>query len=117
MEILIVGTITVEPERRAGMLEAIRPLVDRTRREEPGCLAYAFTADTVDDGLVQVIEHWRDEASLAAHFTHPNFFATKDTLHEHGSGASANQKFRVDLREPVRDDERRYRADFFTAAD
>jgi quinol monooxygenase YgiN len=114
VEILIVGTITVDPERRAALLAAIRPWVHSTRREEPGCLAYAFTADTVDDDLVQVLEHWQDESSLAAHFRHPNFFATKSLLHEHGSGTSVIQKHRVDLSEPVRDSERRYRADFFT---
>ncbi|MGY1808836.1 putative quinol monooxygenase [Blastococcus sp. SYSU D00669] len=114
MEILIVGTIQVEPARREELLAAIRPLVRRTRTEEPGCLAYAFTADTVDDDVVQVVERWQDEASLAAHFEHPNFAATKETLHAHGSGASSVEKFRVDLREPVRDEQRRYRADFST---
>jgi len=116
VEILIVGTLTVDPERREALLAAIRPLVDRTRQEEPGCLAYAFTADTVDDDVVQILEHWQDEESLAAHFEHPNFFATKNALHENGSGASTIQKHRVDLSEPVRDAERRYRADFFTVA-
>jgi quinol monooxygenase YgiN len=115
LEILIVGTLTVDPSRRDALLAAIRPLVQKTRQEEPGCLGYAFTADTVDDDVVQVVEHWQDEDSLAAHFVHANFFATKDTLHEHGSGASSIHKYRVDLSEPVRDSERRYRADFFTA--
>jgi quinol monooxygenase YgiN len=115
LEILIVGTLTVDPSRRDALLAAIRPWVQKTRQEEPGCLAYAFTADTVDDDVVQVVEHWQDEDSLAAHFLHANFFATKDMLHEHGSGASSIRKYRVDLGEPVRDGERRYRADFFTA--
>jgi quinol monooxygenase YgiN len=115
VEILIVGTIDVAPEQRAELLEALRPLVQRTREEEPGCLAYAFTADTVDAGCIQVLEHWRDEASLAAHFEHPNFFASKEVLGRRGSGASTIAKHRVDLSEPVRDSERRYRADFFTA--
>jgi quinol monooxygenase YgiN len=117
VEILIVGTITVDPERRAALLAAIRPWVQNTREEEPGCLAYAFTADTVENDLIQVLEHWQDESSLAAHFRHPNFFATKNLLHEHGSGASVIQKHRVDLSEPVRDAERRYRAEFFTIPD
>ena len=116
MEILVVGTITVPPGQRAGLLDAARDLVRRTRDEEPGCLAYAFTADTVRDDLIQVIEHWQDEESLAAHFRHPNFFATKAVLAERGSGESSVRKYRVDLSEPVRDGERRYRADFFTAA-
>jgi quinol monooxygenase YgiN len=115
VEILIVGTIEVEPTQRDDVLAAIRPLVQKTRQEEPGCLAYAFMADTVDDGVIRVIEHWQDEASLAAHFEHPNFFASKEVLGRRGSGASIIAKHRVDLSEPVRDGERRYRADFFTA--
>jgi quinol monooxygenase YgiN len=116
VEILIVGTIEVPPEQRAELLEALRPLVRRTREEEPGCLAYAFTPDTVEAGLVQVVEHWRDEASLAAHFAHPNFAASKAVLGRRGSGASVIAKHRVDLSEPVRDEDGRYRADFVTAA-
>jgi quinol monooxygenase YgiN len=115
VEILIVGTIQVPPEQRADLLETLRPLVQKTREEEPGCLAYAFTPDTVDAGCIQVLEHWQDEASLAAHFEHPNFFASKEVLGRRGSGASTIAKHRVDLSEPVRDSERRYRADFFTA--
>jgi quinol monooxygenase YgiN len=115
VEILIVGTIEVPPEQRTDLLEALRPLVRRTREEEPGCLAYAFTPDTVDPGRIQVLEHWQDEASLAAHFEHPNFFASKEVLGRRGTGASTIAKHRVDLSEPVRDSERRYRADFFTA--
>jgi quinol monooxygenase YgiN len=115
VEILIVGTIEVPPEQRADLLETLRPLVQKTREQEPGCLAYAFTPDTVDADCIQVLEHWRDEASLAAHFEHPNFFASKEVLGRRGSGASTIAKHRVDLSEPVRDSERRYRADFFTA--
>ena len=116
MEILIVGTIAIEPERRDALLDAIRPLVRKTREEEPGCLEYAFNADSVDDDRIVVVESWQDEASLAAHFEHPNFLATKSTLHDYGSGKSVIRKYRVDISEPVRDSDNRYRADFFTAA-
>ena len=117
MQIFITGTIAIEPERRDALLAAIRPLVRATRDDEPGCLEYAFTADTVEDDRIVVLERWRDEATLAVHFEHPNFIATKSTLHEYGSGASVINKYRVDLSEPLRDSERRYRADFFTAVD
>jgi quinol monooxygenase YgiN len=112
VQILIVGTIEVDPQRRAALLDALRPYVERTRLEEPGCLDYAFMADTVDDGRVVVIERWTDQESLAAHFVHPYFAATKRTLHENGSGASRIAKYRVDRAEPVRDAEGRYRTDF-----
>ena len=117
MQIFITGTIAVAPERRDALLAAIGPLVRATREEEPGCLEYAFTADTVEDDRIVVLEHWHDEAALAAHFQHPNFLATKGTLHEYGSGESVINKHRVDLSEPLRDSERRYRADFFTVYD
>ena len=112
VEILIVGTIEVEPQRRAALLEAVRPYVQRTRSEEPGCLDYAFTADTVDDDRIVVVERWADEQSLAAHFAHPNMAATKRALHENGSGTSHIAKYQVDRAQPVRDAEGRYRADF-----
>jgi quinol monooxygenase YgiN len=112
VEILIVGTIEVDPQRRAALLTAVRPYVQRTRSEEPGCLDYAFTADTVDDDRIVVVERWADEESLAAHFAHPNMAATKRALHENGSGASHIAKYRVDRAQPVRDAEGRYRADF-----
>jgi quinol monooxygenase YgiN len=121
VEILIVGTITVDREYREALLTAIRPLVQKTRREEPGCLDYAFTADTVEADRVVVVERWQDEATLAAHFEHPNFLATKSALHDYGSGMSAGasviRKYRVDRSEPVRDNENRYRADFSTLGD
>jgi quinol monooxygenase YgiN len=100
VEILIVGTITVDPERRGALRAAIRPLVQKTRREEPGCLEYAFTADTVDDDRIIVVERWQDESTLAAHFMHPNFLATKDTLHDLGSGKSVICNNRVRVRSP-----------------
>ena len=114
MQILIVGTITVEPARREELLTAIAPLVRKTRQEEPGCLDYAFMTDTVEVDRVVVVERWSDEMSLAAHFEHPNFQATKSALRANGSGASSISKYRVDLEEPVRDSQNRYRADFFT---
>ena len=117
MQIFITGTIAIDTDRRDALLAAIGPLVRATRDEEPGCVEYAFTADTVEDDRIVVLERWRDEATLAGHFEHPNFIATKSTLHEYGSGASVINKYRVDLSEPLRDSERRYRADFFTAVD
>lgn len=112
MEILIVGSIEIDPERRTALLEAVRPYVARTRAEEPGCLDYAFMADTVDDDRIVVVERWADEQTLAAHFAHPNMAATKSALRENGSGKSHIAKYRVDRAESVRDATGGYRADF-----
>jgi quinol monooxygenase YgiN len=111
-QVLITGTIAVDPERRGELLAAVRPLVERTRLDEPGCLEYAFMADTVADDVVVVLERWADEQSLAAHFEHPNMVATKRALREHGSRASTIVKYRVDQVRPVKDGSGAYRADF-----
>lgn len=112
MQVLITGTIEVRPVQREALLEAVRPLVERTRRDEIGCLEYAFTGDTVDAGRVVVLERWEDEAALAAHFLHDNMAATRRALHEHGSGRSTIAKYRVDAVRPVKDATGTYRADF-----
>jgi quinol monooxygenase YgiN len=88
-----------------------------TREEEPGCLAYAFAADPVDQDAVQVYELWTDEAALAAHFEHANYHAMRQLLRRYprGSGTSA-MKFRCDLTEPVYDAEGVPRAGFSATA-
>ncbi len=88
-----------------------------TRDDEPGCLAYSFCADPVVDTRVQVHELWADEASLAAHFAHPNYLGLREVLATHARVASSVTKMRVDLREPVYDETHTPRADFFTATD
>ena len=112
MEVLVLGTLEVDPASRQALLDAVRPWVERTRRDEPGCLEYAFTADTVEEGRVVVLERWADEAALAAHFLHDNMAATRRALHEHGSGRSSIAKYRVDAVLPVKDVAGAYRADF-----
>jgi quinol monooxygenase YgiN len=116
MAIVILGRIEVRPDWRERLLQALQPVVAKTRAEEPGCLTYAFSADTVDENLLVVIEHWADEASLAAHFEHPNMAATRKVLKDNGAGTSAVRKYEVDDGDPVKDAEGRYRADFFTGA-
>lgn len=112
MQILITGSIAVDPSRRQALLDAIRPLVERTRLDEPGCLEYAFTADTVEEDRVVVLERWADEAALAAPFVHEDMAATKRVRHAHGSGASCVAKYRVDAAAPVKDGIGSYRVDF-----
>ena len=91
------------------------PLQMATREQEPGCLAYCFAPDPGVPGRIQVYELWADEASLAAHFTHPNYLNMRDWLGSVGLKGADNKKYRVDLAEPVYDDTRTPRADFFTA--
>jgi quinol monooxygenase YgiN len=114
--IVIAGTIDLtNPGDRDACIAASLPLQLSTRNDEPGCTAYCFGADPVVAGRIQVVECWADEASLAAHFAHPNFTGMKAMLASFPRDVSHVTKYRVDLAEPVYDADRRPRADFFTA--
>jgi quinol monooxygenase YgiN len=81
--IIIAGTISfADQANRDGAVAAVRDLQQSTRDTEPGCLAYSFAADSGEPTKVQVFESWADQASLAAHFEHPNFWATKALLRQ-----------------------------------
>ena len=87
-----------------------------TRNDEPGCLAYCFAADPVTEGRIQVYELWEDEAALAAHFLHRNYFDMRMALQGFDLRAAKTHKYRIDHFEPVYDEARKPRADFFTVA-
>jgi len=116
--IIIAGTIDFDTAaNRDKAVELGRPLQQATRDDEPGCRAYCFAPDPCVDTRIQVYELWDDEPSLAAHFEHPNYHNMRDTLGRCGIVGADNYKYRCDLREPVYDDSRTPRADFFTAGD
>ena len=113
--IIIAGTIDLQdPSKRDETLAIAGTLQQKTRDEEPGCLAYVFSADPCVEGRLVVHELWRDEASLAAHFKHPNYMNMRDALGRIGLKGADNKKYRVDLSEPVYDSSFTPRADFFT---
>ena len=113
--IIIAGTIDLaDPAQRDEALVTARRLQQKTRDEEPGCLAYVFSADPCVAGRLVVYELWRDEVSLAAHFKHSNYLNMRDALGRVGLKGADNKKYRVDLSEPVYDATVTPRADFFT---
>ena len=101
--IVVAGTIGfASQEARDGAVAASVDLQRSTRETEPGCLAYCFGADPAEPTVVQVYELWADEASLAAHFEHPNYTDMRTLLRRFPrDGASATAKHRVDATAPV----------------
>lgn len=114
--IIIAGTIDFgTTEQRDQAVASGLPLQQATRDDERGCLAYCFAADPCVAQRVQVYELWEDEASLAAHFEHPNYLQMRERLMRGGVVATDVKKYRCDLSEPVYDSTFTPRADFFTA--
>lgn len=64
-----VGEGAMEPA-----MAAIAAMVAASNAEE-GCIAYAFTQDLLQPGVIHIVEKWKDEAALAAHFATPHMAA------------------------------------------
>lgn len=116
--IAIAGTIELlDAHDRDECVERSLPLQRSTRHDEPGCLAYVFAADPASDRAIHVFELWADEASLQAHFAHPNFAAMREVLRGYDRGPSSVRKYRIDLAEPVYDETGTPRAGFTGTAE
>lgn len=92
-------------------------LQQATRDDEPGCLAYCFSPDAVDDSRAAIWELWEGQDSVAAHFEHANYFGMRELVGQFDMVGAKALKYGIDVREPVYDETRTARADFFTAAD
>ncbi len=113
--IIIAGTIDLQdPSRVDEAIEKAKPLQKATRDDEAGCQAYVFSKDPCVEGRIAVYELWDDEASLAAHFQHENYFNMGAMLQEFGLAGADNNKYRCDYKEPVYDETMTPRAEFFT---
>jgi quinol monooxygenase YgiN len=113
MAIVIAGFLKVPEDKLDYLLQAGRELV-LASRAEPGCKAYVWSSVPAEPGIIQVHEHWQDEASLAAHFAGPAYLGTLKLLAEIREIEADFNKFRVDAIEAIFDDEGNPRADFFT---
>ena len=100
--IVVEATIVVaDRTRRDDAVVATAALQAATRSDEPGCLVYCFAADPVRDDVILVYELWADEASLQAHFDHPNYHRMRQLLGEAGLASAVSRKHRVNTSAPV----------------
>ena len=64
--VIVAGTFTVDPARRAEFLEGRLESI-RSSREDRGCLEYAMSADAADPALIRLFEMWSSMDDLQAH--------------------------------------------------
>ena len=98
---------------RDDVVSVSAPIQKATRDDESGCHAYCFAADPCQPTRIQVYELWEDEASLAAHFTHPNYLAMRDLLVSRKPTGSSNRMYLTTRDEPVYGHEGQIRSRFF----
>ena len=83
--IMIEGWVRMDAADIERLRGAAVTMITATRLED-GCEEYAFAQDLADPDLFRIVERWRDEAALAAHFQTPHMAAFQAAL------GSANSK-------------------------
>jgi quinol monooxygenase YgiN len=69
---LIVHVVAqISPEALESLRDTARKMVAATTAE-PGCITYAFTFDILSPGTMRIVEVWKDQAALDAHFKTPH---------------------------------------------
>ncbi len=103
MKFIIYAEIDIEDEKRAGLLEALTPLIDKVRAQT-GCVRYDWGADISNNGRINVYEEWQNEAALSAHFAGDNFKAMGAKIGEHGVLGAKARKFFINQEASVFDE-------------
>lgn len=68
---------------------------------EDGCIAYRVTGDLLDPVRFHIMEIWRDEAALQAHFQTEHFRRFAQFLGEALDGAGDFRKYEVSSEGPL----------------
>jgi len=69
--LVIAGTIRIDPAKREEAVAAARVIMEKTHQEE-GNLAYAFSTDLEDEGVLHIFEKWQSQEALDFHFETPH---------------------------------------------
>jgi quinol monooxygenase YgiN len=72
--LIVLAKAQVGEGAMAAATAAIADMVAASNAEE-GCIAYAFTQDVLQPGVIHIVEKWTDDAALAAHFATPHMAA------------------------------------------
>jgi len=100
--IIVVAALEFETQADRDHAVAITKDVQlATRVEEQGCRDYCFAPDPAVPTRIQVYELWEDDASLVAHFKHPNYDKMVELLGSANIKESINQAYLVERGEPV----------------
>lgn len=94
MKFIIYAEIDIQAEKRAGLLDALTPLIEKVRAQT-GCVGYDWNMDSSNTERINVYEEWEDEAALSAHFAGENFKAMGAKISEYGILGAKARKFSI----------------------
>jgi quinol monooxygenase YgiN len=70
-EVVVVATMTAKDGRGGELEQGLKELVAASHGDD-GCVAYALHRAAAGGDTFVMIERWRDQAALDAHFTQPH---------------------------------------------
>ena len=92
--IVIAGTISIDPEKRAVATPAAITMMAETRREA-GCISYTFSGDLQQPGDFRIFEEWESQEALDAHFKTPHMAAFQAAMGGFGVRGMKVQKYEI----------------------
>jgi quinol monooxygenase YgiN len=70
-EVTVIATMKVKPEDQERALEILEGVIAASHREE-GCVRYTLHRATNQAGAFSIVEVWRSQGDLDAHFEKPH---------------------------------------------
>lgn len=70
-EVTVIATMKVRPGEEERALEILRGTIAASHTEE-GCVRYTLHRATNEPGAFSIVEKWRSQADLDAHFKEPH---------------------------------------------
>ncbi len=92
--IVIAGTIEIDPAKKDVAAAAAVEIMRETHKEE-GNLAYAFSQDLENDGVVHIFEKWESQEALDFHFKTPHMAAFQKKMGSLGVKGMSLEKYEV----------------------
>jgi quinol monooxygenase YgiN len=78
-EVTVVAVMKVKPEGEERALEILRGVIEASQREE-GCVRYTLHRSSNQPGTYCIVEKWRSQADLDAHFQQPHMAALQEAV-------------------------------------
>ncbi|MFA7440127.1 MAG: antibiotic biosynthesis monooxygenase [Sphingomonadaceae bacterium] len=104
MRVIVAGTLQFDGDICADIIRDGREYI-LASRAEIGCVAYNWSADPLEPGLMHVFEEWTSEAALGAHFRDASYQAMRAHLGQYPMTGFAVQLYRASEVEPVYTDD------------
>ncbi|MYL97101.1 antibiotic biosynthesis monooxygenase [Novosphingobium sp. FGD1] len=105
MRIIVAGSLRFDGDQKTceEIILSGRELILAGRAEE-GCIAYDWSIDPLDPGLMHVYEEWESERALLQHFADPPYFAMREHLGRYELTGFGVQVYSAAGVEPVYDE-------------